>query len=323
MPYGAIVVSIRVPDRAGRLDDVVLGYDDLDGYLRDRCFMGGVVGRYGNRIRDGRFTLDGREVVLDDQRRAEPPARRPTTASNAAVDGRAPRATATRSRFSYTSADGEGAIRARSTSRVSYALTERRTSSSSTTRRRPTADAGEPDPAQLLQPRGRRRGDVLDHVLLDRRRRLHAGRRHADPDRRAGAGRGHAVRLHAAGCDRRAHRRRRTSSCAAARLRPQLRADRGGDGPARTRRASSSRRSGRVLDVGDDRAGPAVLLRQLPGRRAAGKGGHAYAPRDGFCLETQHFPDSPNHPDVSVDHRASRASPTARGRCFAFSTDRS
>ena len=57
--YGAIIVSLRVPDRAGRLDDVVLGFDDLDGYLSRRPYFGAVVGRYANRIAGGRFTLDG------------------------------------------------------------------------------------------------------------------------------------------------------------------------------------------------------------------------------------------------------------------------
>jgi galactose mutarotase-like enzyme len=59
--YGAIVVSLRVPDRSGRFDDVVLGYDTLDGYTAGNPrFFGAVVGRYGNRIANGRFTLDVR-----------------------------------------------------------------------------------------------------------------------------------------------------------------------------------------------------------------------------------------------------------------------
>jgi len=63
--YGAIVVSLKVPDRDGQLRDVVLGYDDLAGYERDKDFFGATVGRYGNRIRDGRFTLDGKTYELD------------------------------------------------------------------------------------------------------------------------------------------------------------------------------------------------------------------------------------------------------------------
>jgi aldose 1-epimerase len=64
MSYGAIIVSLRVPDRRGRLTDVVLGFDSLDGYLGDHPYFGAVVGRYGNRIAKGRFTLDGRTYQL-------------------------------------------------------------------------------------------------------------------------------------------------------------------------------------------------------------------------------------------------------------------
>ena len=62
--YGAIIVSLRVPDRAGRFGDVVLGHDDLAGYLAKPAYFGAVVGRYGNRIAKGRFTLDGKTYTL-------------------------------------------------------------------------------------------------------------------------------------------------------------------------------------------------------------------------------------------------------------------
>src|SRR5204863_4390702 len=60
IPYGAIVVSIKAPDRNRRSEDVVLGFDKLDDYVARRTFFGAVVGRYGNRIANGRFTLDGK-----------------------------------------------------------------------------------------------------------------------------------------------------------------------------------------------------------------------------------------------------------------------
>ena len=63
--YGAIVVSLKVPDREGRLRDVVLGYDDLAGYVQDKAFLGTIVGRYANRIAAGRFRLDGKTYQLD------------------------------------------------------------------------------------------------------------------------------------------------------------------------------------------------------------------------------------------------------------------
>ena len=62
--YGAIVVSLRVPDRTGNLEDVVLGFDSLDGYLGTHPFFGAIVGRYGNRIAKGLFTLGGVQYKL-------------------------------------------------------------------------------------------------------------------------------------------------------------------------------------------------------------------------------------------------------------------
>jgi aldose 1-epimerase len=62
--YGAIVRSIVVPDKDGKFQDVVLGYDSLQGYIQDKSYFGAIVGRYGNRIARGRFRLDGKEYQL-------------------------------------------------------------------------------------------------------------------------------------------------------------------------------------------------------------------------------------------------------------------
>jgi aldose 1-epimerase len=64
LDYGGIIVSLKVPDRTGKLGDVVLGYDSLAGYERASPYFGAVIGRYGNRIAHGRFTLDGRTYAL-------------------------------------------------------------------------------------------------------------------------------------------------------------------------------------------------------------------------------------------------------------------
>jgi aldose 1-epimerase len=55
--YGALVQSLIVPDRDGKYEDVVLGYDKLEDYLKDSPYFGAIVGRYGNRIAKGKFTL--------------------------------------------------------------------------------------------------------------------------------------------------------------------------------------------------------------------------------------------------------------------------
>jgi len=64
MTYGAIVVSLEVPDRDGKMNDIVLGYDNLQGYIDNNPYFGAIVGRYGNRIAKGKFSLDGKQYSL-------------------------------------------------------------------------------------------------------------------------------------------------------------------------------------------------------------------------------------------------------------------
>ncbi len=62
--YGGIVTSLKMPDRNGKLGDIVLGYDTLDGYLKESPYFGALIGRYGNRIGKGTFTLNGKTYQL-------------------------------------------------------------------------------------------------------------------------------------------------------------------------------------------------------------------------------------------------------------------
>ncbi len=62
--YGATVVKLKVPDKDGKIEDVILGYDSLSSYVKGASFFGGIVGRFGNRIAKGKFTLDGKEYQL-------------------------------------------------------------------------------------------------------------------------------------------------------------------------------------------------------------------------------------------------------------------
>ncbi len=62
--YGVILVSIKVPDRQGRFDDIVIGHENLEGYLTKSRYFGAVVGRYGNRIAGGHVTIDGQTYKL-------------------------------------------------------------------------------------------------------------------------------------------------------------------------------------------------------------------------------------------------------------------
>ncbi|HET6409844.1 MAG TPA: aldose epimerase family protein, partial [Chthoniobacteraceae bacterium] len=62
--FGGTIRSLSAPDQNGEFADVVLGYESLDGYLSGKSFFGGIIGRYGNRVADGRFVLDGVEYLL-------------------------------------------------------------------------------------------------------------------------------------------------------------------------------------------------------------------------------------------------------------------
>ena len=62
--YGGIITSLYVPDKNGNPVDVVLGYDNLEGYVGNTCYFGALIGRYGNRIGDAKFILDGKEYQL-------------------------------------------------------------------------------------------------------------------------------------------------------------------------------------------------------------------------------------------------------------------
>ena len=64
LTYGGIVQSLVMPDKNGKLADIVLGYDTLDGYLTNSPYFGALIGRYGNRIGGAKFTLDGQTYTL-------------------------------------------------------------------------------------------------------------------------------------------------------------------------------------------------------------------------------------------------------------------
>jgi galactose mutarotase-like enzyme len=70
--YGAILTSVEVPDRDGGLADVVLGFDELGGYLREHPYFGATVGRVANRIRNARFNIEGEHVDGSQDYRTNP-----------------------------------------------------------------------------------------------------------------------------------------------------------------------------------------------------------------------------------------------------------
>jgi Galactose mutarotase and related enzymes len=124
--WGAIITSIRVPDRNGKIDDVVLGYDTLDPYVRNPSYFGAIVGRYANRIANGKFTLDGKEYTLATNNRPNHLHGGAKGFDKQVWDAKAGDATrgATVS-FTYRSADGEEGYPGTVNTTVSYTLTDK------------------------------------------------------------------------------------------------------------------------------------------------------------------------------------------------------
>jgi aldose 1-epimerase len=295
--YGAAIVSVRVPDRSGAVADVVLGFDTLDDYVAKNRYFGVVVGRYGNRIAKGRFTLDGRTYELATNNganhlhggvkgfdkalwRAEPFER----------DGRAGVA------YSYVSQDGEegypGALRVR----VTYTLSP---SNELTADYEATTDKA--TPVNLTQHSyfnlaGDGSGDILGHQLT-----LDADR--FTPVDETLIPTGELAPVAGTPFDF------RQPDAIGARIgadHQQLRfgngydhnwvVNRKGAGLAHAARVVEPK-TGRTLDVSTTEPGVQFYSGNFLDGTVTGKSGRVYQRRYGLCLETQHFPDSPNHPD--------------------------
>jgi aldose 1-epimerase len=323
--YGGIIVSLHAPDRDGHMDDVVLGHDDAAGYGESNAYFGALIGRVGNRIASGRFTLDD------------------TTYQLATNDGGNHLHGGTRGFDKVTwdvepfqSADGTGLVLTHTSpdgdegypgtvhARVTYTLTPR---DELVVDYQVTAEQA--TPVNLTQHSyfnlaGAGNGDVLAHELtlhasrytpvdatliptgdlapvegtpMDFREPARIGARIADPFaqlRHAGGWRKLGGYDHNWVLDRR-------------------------DGELFHAARVHEPTTGRVLDVHTTEPGVQFYSGNFLDGTVTGKGGRTYAHRGGLCLETQHFPDSPNQPRFpSVILRPGE---TRRSRTvFGFST---
>jgi aldose 1-epimerase len=295
--YGGAIVSLRTPDRAGRLADVVLGFDSLEGYLTDSPYFGAIVGRYGNRIAAGRFTLDGTtyQLATNDGAHHLHGGRRgfDKVVWNAEpFDGPGSAGIV----LTHTSPNGDEGYPGALTVRVTYALTNR---DELVVDYHATTDL--PTHVNLSQHTyfnlaGAGARDVLAHELtikaarytpvdvtliptgeiapvadtpLDFRAPTTLGARIDDRHEQLVNGRGYDHNFVI---------------------------DRPDAGLTHAVRVAEPG-SGRVLDVHTTEPGVQLYSGNFLGHAAAavrGKAGRAYGARSGFCLETQHFPDSPN-----------------------------
>ncbi len=293
--YGGIVVSLKVPDRDGALGDVVLGYDNLEAYIADTPYFGAITGRYANRIANGRFEIDGTDYEL--------PVNNGPNSLHGGIKGfdkvvwkGTPTESGDGVEFTYISADGEEGYPGQLDSRVTYTWTddnELRIGYESTTDK-PTVvnltnhsyfnlkDAGastildhemmiSADQYTPVDATSIPTGEIaaLEGTPLDFRQATPIGERIEEENEQLGFG---------AGYDHNYVVNR--------------------EGPGLVLAATVHEpATGRTMDVLTEEPGIQFYSGNFLDGHHVGKGGVAYAHRNGFCLETQHFPDSPNQPD--------------------------
>ena len=292
--YGAIITSIKVPDRTGQLGDVALGFNSLDGYLKGHPFFGAIVGRYGNRIGGARFTLDGTEYPLaknngPNHLHGGVKGFDKFVWDAQAIAGRSAVA------FSRTSPDGEEGYPGALKVSVSYELTDRNEIVVDY-----LATTDKPTHVNLTQHTyfnlaGESSGEMLGHQL-----RINGDRYTPVDDTLIPTGELAAVEGTPFDF--------RTPALIGARIdgsHQQLKFGRGydhnwvlnrsGDGLQLAARVVEPT-TGRTLEVSTTEPGMQFYAGNFLDGTLTGKSGRVYGRRSGFCLETQHYPDSPNKP---------------------------
>jgi aldose 1-epimerase len=293
--YGAIITAIRVPDRAGRFADVVLGFDNLDGYLKQHPYFGTVVGRYGNRIGGGRFTLNGQTYKLAQNNGPNhlhggiKGFDKYVWKAEQLPNGRGVA-------FSRTSPDGEEGYPGNLAVRVTYTLTDK---NELVVDYHATTDKA--TPVNLTQHSyfnlsGDPSTTILGHELT------------IDADRYTPVDATLIPTGELAPVQGTPFDFRKPTAIGARIDQPheQLKFGRGydhnwvlnrkGSQPGFAARAVEPR-SGRTLEVATTEPGVQFYTGNFLDGTIKGKGGQVYNQRAGFCLETQHFPDSPNKPN--------------------------
>lgn len=295
LTYGAIISSLATPDRHGRLEDIVLGFSSLDGYLQNRRYFGAVVGRYGNRIANARFTLDGTVYKLA--------ANNGPNHLHGGLVGFDKRVWAARPfqndtgvgvTLSLTSPDGEEGYPGTLHATVTYTLTE---SNALIVEYEVTTDRATPQNLtqhSYFNLTGGRR-DILGHVLT-----LNAS--HYTPVDATFIPTGEITSVEDTSFDFRS-----PTAIGASIAAPHVQLARAGgydhnfvidrtDSGLMKAATVYEPESGRTLDVATTEPGVQFYSGNFLDGTATGKDGTIYRHRWGFCLETQHFPNSPNQP---------------------------
>jgi aldose 1-epimerase len=296
--FGGVVQSLKVPDKNGKFDDVVLGYDKLEGYVTDKSSFGALIGRYGNRIAHGKFTLDGHSYTLATNN-GENHLHGGVVGFNKKVwtAKEAPGAKSQSLTLNYLSKDGEEGYPGNLNVTVIYTLTdnnELKIQYDATTDKNTIVNLTNHSYFNLS---GQDAGEILGHELT-----LHADKFTPVGPTLIPTGELREVKGTPFDFTK--------STAIGARIGQsdeQLKFGNGYDhnwvlngGITRNPRLAAEvydAKSGRVMDVLTTEPGVQFYTGNFLDGTVHGKGGHVYNFRNGLCLETQHYPDSPNHPD--------------------------
>lgn len=289
--YGGIVVSLRTPDRNGKLEDVVLGCDSVEAYIAQTAHFGGIIGRYANRIAHGTFQLDGHTYSI--------PKNDGDNALHGGIRGFDKVVWAAKQipdgvELTYVSKDGDQGFPGSLTTTVRYAIGggALRIEYSATTDKDTVLNLTNHSYFNLA---GQGNGDVLRHVLKIDASRITPVDANLIPtgELKSVEGTPFDFRMpHAIG--------ERIDADDA-----QLRLGHGYDhnfvldhAPGQLAEAAEvyEPSTGRILRVLTDQPGVQLYTGNFLDGSIKGKEGRVYNRRFAFCLETQHFPDSPNYP---------------------------
>jgi aldose 1-epimerase len=293
--YGGVVVSLKAPDRNGKTADVVLGFDDLDGYVANfngsaDAYFGALIGRYANRIAHGSFTLDGNKYSLPLNNGANTLHGGPHGFNNVVWKAKP---IADGVELSYLSNDGEAGYPGNLTAIVRYTLVkgDLRIEYSATTDKDTVVNLTNHSYFNLAG-----QGDILSQQLT-----LHASR--FTPVDAGLIPTGELKSVESTSFDF------RKATAVGSRINAddaQLHLGRGYDhnwvldnGGGKLAEAAElyDPGSGRLLRVLTDQPGIQFYSGNFLDGSIKGKGGKPDVLHAALCLETQHFPDSPNHPD--------------------------